>query len=618
MKKHFRLLSVLLTLAMLLYAVPLPMTAHAATWYYTVTNGEASITDLPTGTTGDVFVPSEINGYPVTSISRRAFDNCNITSVNIPNSVSSIGEYAFNYCAAMTNITIPNSVESIGHNAFRDCVSLTEITIPGSVNKLETSLFYNCTKLQNVHLSEGICDIGNYTFYGCESLQEIALPNSVTTIGHYAFACCWDLTRIRIESNVTSLGDGVFNGTEDLEIRFFGTESQWEAIEKGNNAIPSNATVRFLTPYYITYDANGGSHAPQNQYDGDGAKISGQIPKREGYWFRGWSTSVDGEAEYQPGDCISVQSNLTLYAVWLKEYTCKVVYDARGGTGCDTEETVVPFCPFRIYQTPTMEGFEFLGWATSSGGQVEYRPLDELTITEDLYLYAVWQHACSVCSGIGHSSKLCSVCGGEGGSGTQCQHCGADGTITRYCIECGGAGSLHTDCSTCDTTGKVLVEKYIDCRQCSGKGCGSCGYSGIEYSLGYQTCSTCKGTGYTRTDCSNCISGVISESTCKNCDGDGWAVWNVCTACEGTKWEYYQRSCASCGGDGVILYVEGNLNFDGDVNEDDAIYLLQHVLLPDIFTVSQNVDYNKDDTVDEDDAIYLLQHVLLPDLFPIS
>ena len=100
-------------------------------------------------------------------IGNWAFCSCKLTSINIPNSVTMIGEYAFNWCKSLTSINIPNSVTTIGEGAFRCCDSLTSINIPNSVTT-----------------------IGKGAFVGCDSLTSINIPNSVTTIGDGAFYDC--------------------------------------------------------------------------------------------------------------------------------------------------------------------------------------------------------------------------------------------------------------------------------------------------------------------------------------------------------------------------------------------------------------------------------------------
>lgn len=122
---------------------------------------------------------------------------------------------------------------------------------------------------------------------------------------------------------------------------------------------------------------------------------------------------------------------------------------------------------------------------------------------------------------------------------------------------------------------------------------------------------TCNGCDFTRSNDHN-----FAETWTKNETHH----WHACTAC-GEKADQAQHSLSA--GDETVcnicgpLYTPGDLTGDYSVNEDDAIYLLQHILLPDFFTVNQAVDYTGDNRVDEDDAIYLLQHVLLPEFFPL-
>ena len=131
----------------------------------------------------------------VTSIGEGAFEDCySLTSIEIPNSVTSIGAYAFSDCDSLTSIEIPNSVTSIGDMAFSGCDSLTSIEIPNSVTSIEDRAFYWCSSLTSIEIPNSITSIGEGAFSDCYNLTSIEIPNSVTSIGKGAFRYCFNLT----------------------------------------------------------------------------------------------------------------------------------------------------------------------------------------------------------------------------------------------------------------------------------------------------------------------------------------------------------------------------------------------------------------------------------------
>ena len=147
----------------------------------------------------------------VTYIGKEAFYECeSLTSITIPNSVTSIGEEAFDSCKSLTSIIIPNSVTSIGKYAFCGCKSLTSITIPNSVTSIGGCAFGGCHSLTSIAIPDSVTNIDGGTFGGCHSLTSITIPNSVTSIGEGAFSGCKSLTSITIPNSVTSIEDGVF------------------------------------------------------------------------------------------------------------------------------------------------------------------------------------------------------------------------------------------------------------------------------------------------------------------------------------------------------------------------------------------------------------------------
>ena len=181
-----------------------------------------------------ICVPQRISGAitipdGVMVIRDRAFEAClYLTSVEIPDTVTTIGEYAFARCY-FRNIVIPDSVTSIGEGAFVNSWFLTEITLPfvgaskdGSVN---TCLGYIFGGIDNTSVPQSLTSviihgdttsIGSYAFSGCGNLTSVTIGDGVTSIEYNAFSGCDSLTSIEIPDSVTSIGSKAFSGCNSL------------------------------------------------------------------------------------------------------------------------------------------------------------------------------------------------------------------------------------------------------------------------------------------------------------------------------------------------------------------------------------------------------------------
>lgn len=172
-----------------------------------VTNGDKRYS-------GSVSIPESFiylsEKYTVTSVGTEAFyGNRDLVSVNLPNTITNIGEKAFAWCS-LKSIIIPNSVINIGKRSFYLCTYLNSISIPNSLNSIGDYAFCGCSGLMSVNIPNSITSIEPYTFDGCSSLTSIDIPNSVTSIEQGAFSGCYNLTSVKIPNSVTNIGIGSF------------------------------------------------------------------------------------------------------------------------------------------------------------------------------------------------------------------------------------------------------------------------------------------------------------------------------------------------------------------------------------------------------------------------
>lgn len=152
-----------------------------------------------------------------------------VTNEGITYSVKYIGDNAFQDCVGMTSVTIPNSVTTIRIDSFRGCTGLTSVTIPSSVILVGNRAFDGCTGLSKVEISDlsAWCGINFYykgnpltlaghLYLNGKEITNLVIPESVTAIGRYAFSGCIGLTSITIPSSVAEIGEASFSGCKNV------------------------------------------------------------------------------------------------------------------------------------------------------------------------------------------------------------------------------------------------------------------------------------------------------------------------------------------------------------------------------------------------------------------
>lgn len=179
------------------------------TWNYTILScGKAAITGY-TGKDTKVTVPGEIDGLTVTEIAYKAFfENEDILSVTIPDTIKKIGESAFCGCCCLNEVVIPETVEEIGEEAFYDCVCLSD---DDGFVIVRDVLYEYFGEREEVIVPEGIKTIGCYCFSN-DNIKNIILPGSVCKIEESAFYLCKNLRIVDIPNPKCEIDDGAFDG----------------------------------------------------------------------------------------------------------------------------------------------------------------------------------------------------------------------------------------------------------------------------------------------------------------------------------------------------------------------------------------------------------------------
>lgn len=308
---------------------------------FTLDNTAAIVTNYKyNGAAADVTIPSRYQGKPVTTIGHAAFFNSAVTSVTIPDSVTSISDDAFVNCPQLTNISIPNSVTFIGFSAFSSCTRLKSITLPSSLSFISGSLFSGCSQLTTIHIPVSVTSIGNNAFADCPSLMTVTYP---------------------------------------------GSKKQWDGdIKKGsNNNVLENHLI--CAKLEATFTADGESISTQT-IDRGGKFTKPAAPSKENHTFAGW---YNGDEKFDfDADTTNAPNVLELVAKWdINQYTVKFVSEH----GSFKDQTIEHG---KLIETdkltiPEVEGYTFDGWYADAAHTTEFK--FSTPITGDTKVYAKWE-----------------------------------------------------------------------------------------------------------------------------------------------------------------------------------------------------------------------------------
>ncbi len=197
-----------------------------------------------------------------TKIADNAFKSCsNLKNITYPNTIESIGDYAFN-STKITTLNIPQTVKSIGKNAFAGCSSITsEVVIPEGITTINEYTFSGCSKIPSIKIPEGVTELGANAFYNCSSLKEIEIPSTVNKLGDYVFASCSSISEISIPKGVAEIPNNAFRYCGSLAsvklpegITTIGKEAFYACSSLSTINIPSTVTILKEDTFYNCYE----------------------------------------------------------------------------------------------------------------------------------------------------------------------------------------------------------------------------------------------------------------------------------------------------------------------------------------------------------------------------
>ena len=340
------------------------------------------------GTAADVTIPSCYKGKPVTAINNAAFPNSAVTSVTIPDSVTSIPDAAFVNCSQLTNISIPNSVTYIGFSAFDGCASLKSITLPSSLRTIGNSAFADCPSLMTVTypgsktqwgaISKGSNNDVLENKLVCNQLEATFTADGTTFAQPQTINRGEKFTKPAEPPKENHTFAGWYNGDEkfDFDADTTNAPNVLELVAKWD-----------INKYTVQFVSEHGSFADQTIEHGETIKTDKlTIPPVEGFTFDGWYTdNIHYTTKFdftQP-----IKSNTTVYAKWTaKDYEVSFITEhGKAPTSQNVKYNGTATDPGKL----SAEGYTFIGWYADDAHTIEFDFSTQ--ITSDTKVYAKWE-----------------------------------------------------------------------------------------------------------------------------------------------------------------------------------------------------------------------------------
>jgi len=456
----------------------------------------------------------------ITSVSGGVFSTMkSLTTVRIPDSATAID--GFQFCTALTSIVLPDSVKSLGDFAFMGCSSLTDVTLPSGLTALPAGTFVSCSYLYNVTLPEGLTSIGNDAFSYCTALTDIVIPAGVTEIAPSAFFGCSGLRQIEIPAGVTTIGEDAFCGCTALESIVLpasvskisaGAFSDCNGLEQVLYAGSVQQKKGMVIDYWndLLTDAawSYGSCTTTKLHTYDdcsdtACNVCGNV-REETHAYQ-WVIdeffcTSGGKQHEECTVCHAVRNeNTVVPAVLQHNYEWIIIKDANGcmagvkrcectvchtvmydnvaipatddHTFTDADDSVCNVClkefivvtfvidaetvvttrnagnkPINMPGSiPDRDGYRLVGWSPIEGGATELWAMGTYYVPQSTTFYALWEKLCPECEGSCRGIYDCLLCSGSGSmaDGRVCYRCAGTGKNTWECAVCWGSGVME-------------------------------------------------------------------------------------------------------------------------------------------------------------------------------